>query len=139
MSTIVILTLIAIGLIAGMLSGLVGIGGGIILVPCLIYFMHYTQHQAQGTSLGVLMFPVVALAFLYYYKNLLGTPQQINFWVIGILAIGFVVGSLLGSNFALRINQTILKNIFALILFFTAYKMFNGKVVIDYLQKLIAK
>ena len=62
-----ILTLI--GLAAGILSGLVGVGGGIILVPALVYFLGYDQHQAQGTSLGVLTLPVVILAFLTYYKD----------------------------------------------------------------------
>ena len=66
-----ILIIVMIGLVAGMLSGLIGVGGGILLVPALVYFLHYTQHQAQGTSLGVLTFPVVILAFLTYYRSML--------------------------------------------------------------------
>ncbi|HEY0057810.1 MAG TPA: TSUP family transporter, partial [Flavisolibacter sp.] len=67
MTAQLMLIIIIIGLFAGILSGLVGIGGGIILVPALVYFMGYTQHQAQGTSLGVLTLPVVIIAFITYY------------------------------------------------------------------------
>jgi uncharacterized membrane protein YfcA len=52
-----------------MLSGLVGVGGRIIMVPALVFFLNYTQHQAQGTSLAVLTLPVVILASLYYYQQ----------------------------------------------------------------------
>ena len=63
MDSTAIITILIIGIAAGVLSGLVGIGGGIILVPALIYFLKYNQHQAQGTSLGVLVLPVVFLGF----------------------------------------------------------------------------
>ena len=118
-----LLILLAIGLAAGILSGVAGIGGGMVIVPALVYLMSYTQHQAQGMSLGVLTFPVVLLGFLkYYYEcNKAGTP--ISFKVIGILAIGFVVGSYLGSSIALKIDKEVLKKIFAVILFYTAFKM----------------
>jgi uncharacterized protein len=118
-----ILTIMIIGLTAGMLSGLIGIGGGIILVPALVYFLHYNQHQAQGTSLGVLTFPVVILASLKYYIDLkkLGTP--IDFKVIGFLAIGFIIGGFLGSSLAIRLDKELLKRIFAVVLFYTAFKM----------------
>ena len=112
-----------IGLFAGILSGLIGVGGGIVLVPALVYFLHYNQHQAQGTSLGVLSFPVVLLAFLTYYTKMKNTPEPIDFKVIGLLAVGFVVGGFLGSTMAIRIDQGILKKIFAVILFYTGIKM----------------
>ena len=64
MASTVLITLLIIGLSAGLLSGLVGVGGGIILVPALVFFLNYSQHQAQGTSLGVLTFPVVILGLL---------------------------------------------------------------------------
>lgn len=123
MTTQIVLTIIIIGLAAGMLSGLVGVGGGIILVPAMVFFLHYGQHQAQGMSLGVLTFPVVILGFLKYYQECakMGTP--IDFKVIGILAIGFVVGSYVGSSIALKIDKELLKKIFAVILFYTAFKM----------------
>jgi hypothetical protein len=112
-----------IGLFAGILSGLIGVGGGIVLVPALVYFLHYNQHQAQGTSLGVLSFPVVLLAFLTYYTKMKNSPEPIDFKVIGLLAVGFVVGGFLGSTMAIRIDQGILKKIFAVILFYTGIKM----------------
>ncbi len=123
MNAYYILLLLIIGLSAGILSGLVGVGGGIILVPALVYFMNYTQHQAQGSSLGVLTLPVVILAFLTYYSDCkkMGTPIDIK--VIAILACGFVLGGYFGSSIALKLNQEALKKIFALVLFYTAFKM----------------
>lgn len=118
-----IFILVMIGLAAGMLSGLVGIGGGVILVPALVYFMHYTQHQAQGTSLGVLTFPVVILAFLTYYKDCRETGAPIDLKVIGILALGFVAGAFAGGKLAINIDQGMLKKIFAVVLFYTAFKL----------------
>ena len=120
-----IIIVILIGLAAGVLSGLVGVGGGIILVPALVFFLHYTQHQAQGTSLGVLTFPVVILGFLKYYADCkqMGTP--IDFKIIGILAVGFVIGGYFGSSLAVKIDKDALKKIFAVILFFTAFKMMD--------------
>ncbi len=125
-----IIIVILIGLAAGVLSGLVGVGGGIILVPALAFFLHYTQHQAQGTSLGVLTFPVVILAFLKYYSDCkrMGTP--IDFKIIGILAVGFIIGGYFGSSIAVRIDKDALKKIFALILFFTAIKMMDWDAVV---------
>ncbi|HRG82252.1 MAG TPA: TSUP family transporter, partial [Chitinophagaceae bacterium] len=69
MATQLIITTLLIGLGAGVLSGLVGVGGGIIMVPALIFFLQYTQHQAQGTSLAVLTLPVVIFASVYYYQQ----------------------------------------------------------------------
>ncbi|HEX5652725.1 MAG TPA: sulfite exporter TauE/SafE family protein [Chitinophagaceae bacterium] len=118
-----VLTVLIIGLSAGILSGLVGVGGGIIMVPALVFFMSYTQHQAQGTSLAVLTLPVVILASLYYYQQCqkLGTP--INLQVVGLLALGFIGGAYFGSKIALVIHTDLMKKIFALILFYTAFKM----------------
>ena len=125
MPTQEIVTIILIGLAAGILSGLVGVGGGIIMVPALVFFLHYTQHQAQGTSLGVLTLPVVILAFIKYYVDCksMGTPIDIK--VIGILAIAFVLGGWVGSSIALKINQDLLKKVFAVILLYTAVKMLD--------------
>jgi uncharacterized protein len=123
MTTQLIGTILLIGLLAGTLSGLVGIGGGIVLVPALVYFLNFNQHQAQGTSLGVLVFPVVILGFLFYYFNGQKTGEPIDFKVIGLLAAGFVIGGLLGSNIAIRIDVKSLKKIFAILLFYTGIKM----------------
>ena len=130
MTAEVILVILIIGLFAGILSGLVGVGGGIILVPALVYFMSYSQHQAQGTSLGVLTFPVVIVAFLKYYYDTKKMGEPISFQVIAYLAIGFLIGGFLGSTLALRINQDLLKKIFAVILFYTAFKMLSWDAMI---------
>ncbi len=110
---------------AGVLSGLVGVGGGIILVPALVYFLSYTQHQAQGTSLGVLTFPVVILAFLTYYQECKKMGAPLDFRVIAILAAGFVIGGYFGGHLAVKIDRDVLKKIFAVILFYTGIKMLD--------------
>ncbi|MDQ3845811.1 MAG: sulfite exporter TauE/SafE family protein, partial [Bacteroidota bacterium] len=119
----IVIIILVIGLCAGVLSGLVGVGGGIILVPALVYFLHYNQHQAQGTSLGVLTFPVVIIAFLKYYVDCRKMGAPIDWRVILLLALGFVVGGFFGSMIALNIHQNLLKKIFAVILFYAAFKM----------------
>ena len=123
MTAQIILTVIIIGIAAGMLSGLVGVGGGIIMVPALVFFLNYNQHQAQGTSLGVLTLPVVIVASLYYYYQCkkMGTPMDLR--VIGLLAVGFIVGAYFGSKLAISLPTQALKRIFAVILFYTAIKM----------------
>jgi uncharacterized membrane protein YfcA len=123
MTAQLVITILLIGLSAGILSGLVGVGGGIILVPALVFFLGYTQHQAQGTSLGVLTFPVVILAFLKYYSDCKSMGTPIDMKVIGVLAVAFILGGYLGSRIALKINEDLLKKIFALILLFTAFKL----------------
>ena len=123
MATQIILTALLIGLAAGMLSGLVGVGGGIIMVPALVFFMHYTQHQAQGTSLAVLTLPVVILASIYYYYECQKAGTPIDLRIVGLLAAGFLVGGYFGSKMALALDQHLLKKIFAVILFYTAFKM----------------
>jgi uncharacterized protein len=134
-----VIILILIGLAAGVLSGLVGVGGGIVLVPALVYFLNYNQHQAQGTSLGVLTFPVTILAFLSYYRECLNTGSPIELKVILIIAAGFIVGGLLGSSFAVKIEQSTLKKLFALILFYTAIKMLDwDKVIVNWMKHLFS-
>jgi uncharacterized protein len=123
MTTQLVITLLLIGLSAGLLSGLVGIGGGIILVPALVFFMSYSQHQAQGTSLGVLTFPVVILAFLHYYASGKASGEPLDMKVIGVLAITFIIGAYFGSRIAVKIDQELLKKIFAIVLLFSASKL----------------
>jgi len=123
MATQLILTALLIGLSAGILSGLVGVGGGIIMVPALVFFLSYTQHQAQGTSLAVLTLPVVILASLYYYHQCQKAGTPIDLRIVGLLSVGFLVGGYFGSKLALAIDQEALKKIFAIILFYTAFKM----------------
>ncbi|HEU4573670.1 MAG TPA: sulfite exporter TauE/SafE family protein [Chitinophagaceae bacterium] len=112
------LLLLLIGLFAGMLSGLIGLGGGIIIVPALVYILSFSQHQAQGTSLGVLLLPVGILAVMNYYIK-----GFVDIKVVAIISIAFVIGGWLGSKIALSLPQETIKKIFAIILIYTAIKM----------------
>src|SRR6478735_10926150 len=112
MSTQIVVILLIIGLLAGMLSGLIGVGGGIIIVPALIYFLGFSQHEAQGTSLGLLLLPVGILAVLNYYKQ-----GYIDLKVIGVMSIAFVLGGWLGSKLSVVLSELLVKRIFAVILF----------------------
>jgi uncharacterized protein len=118
MDTTLILTILIIGLFAGVLSGMVGVGGGIIIVPALVFFLGFSQHMAQGTSLGLLLLPAGILAVLNYYK-----AGQVDIKVVGLLAISFIAGGYLGSKWSLSLPQDTVKKIFAIFLFYTAFKM----------------
>jgi len=115
-NTIVIL--LTIGFFTGILGGMVGVGGGIILVPALVFILGYSQLDAQGISLALIMFPVGILGVLQYYKQ-----GHVDFNIVLILAIGFVLGSFLGSKISLSISQEIVKRIFAILLLVIATKM----------------
>src|SRR5882672_6661777 len=112
--------LLLVGLFAGILSGLVGIGGGLIVVPALVFFLGFSQHQAQGTSLGLLLLPVGILAVINYYNK-----GFIDVKVVAIMSIAFIVGGWLGSKLALRLPEIQVKRIFAVFLFFTAFNLLN--------------
>ena len=113
-----ILILVLTGIAAGMLGGLVGIGGGIIIVPSLVYFLSFSQKSAQGTSLGLLLLPVGILGVLQYYKQ-----GHVDFRVVLIVAIGFLAGSYFGSKVALSLPQETVKKIFAIMLLLISIKM----------------
>lgn len=113
-----ILVLILVGLASGLLGGMVGIGGGIIIVPALIYFLGYSQLQAQGTSLALLMLPVGILGVMQYYKQ-----GHVDFSVVLIIAAGFILGSFFGSKLSLHLPQETVKKIFAVFLLIMAVKM----------------
>lgn len=113
-----ILMLVLVGLAAGALSGMVGVGGGIIIVPALVYFLGFSQFQAQGTSLGLLLLPAGFLAVMNYYKK-----GYIDVKVVGIMCVAFLVGGWLGSKFSLSLPQEVVKKIFAVILLLVAGKM----------------
>jgi uncharacterized protein len=118
MTTQTVLLLILIGLAAGVLSGMIGIGGGIIIVPALVYVLGFSQQQAQGTSLGLLLLPVGILAVLNYYKQ-----GYIDIKVVGIMCVTFVLGGWLGSKISLSLPQETVKKIFAVVLLLVAGKM----------------
>ncbi len=118
LTVIMILVLIVIGLASGALSGLVGVGGGIIIVPALVFFLSFTQKESQGTSLGILLLPVGILGVLQYYKQ-----GQIDLRVVVIVSIGFLVGNYFGSKLSLSLPEAALKKIFAVILVLIAFKI----------------
>lgn len=117
-----IIILIIIGLSAGIVSGLLGVGGAIIMVPALILFMGLTQHQAQGTSLSVLIFPVGFLAFWNYYKH-----GYVNFKIAIIIMLAFFVGGYLGSLVAVRIPERPLKIFFGILIIIMGARMIIKK------------
>ncbi|HMU46501.1 MAG TPA: sulfite exporter TauE/SafE family protein [Chitinophagaceae bacterium] len=120
MSAETIIVLITIGFTAGVLSGLVGIGGGIVIVPALVFFLGFSQQEAQGTSLGLLLLPIGILAVINYYNK-----GYIDIRVVGIMVLAFIAGGWVGSKIALQLSEDVLKKIFAVLLFYTAFKMLN--------------
>jgi hypothetical protein len=114
--TIIILILIGIG--AGMLSGLIGVGGGIIIVPALVFFLGFSQKMAQGTSIGILLLPIGILGVLQFYKA--GYIDVKSVWLV---SIGFLAGGYFGSKIALSLPQDTLKKIFAVVLLIVAFKI----------------
>jgi uncharacterized membrane protein YfcA len=114
--TILLLTLI--GLAAGMLSGLVGIGGGVVIVPALVFLLGLSQYQAQGTSLFMLSLPVLLLAVMNYWRS-----GNVN-WRFGlVIASTFVVGAFLGSKLALRLPEAWVKLIFGLLMAYVSFQL----------------
>ncbi len=120
MNTIMILLII--GLLAGILSGIVGVGGGIIIVPALVLFISMSQHEAQGTSLAVLLLPVGIFAVYNYYK-----AGYVDIKMTLIIASSFLIGGYFGSKIAISMDQNMLKKIFGGFLFLIALKMILGK------------
>ena len=122
MNMTVVATLIIIGLLAGVLSGFMGVGGGIVMIPLLIVMLGFSQHEAQGTSLAVLAVPVTFLAAYNYYN-----AGHVNWKFALIMAVSFVLGGYLGSKFAISIDQSVLKKIFGAIMLIAAIKLFFEK------------
>lgn len=121
METIVYLVLI--GLAAGFLGGMIGIGGGVLIVPALILLLGLSQHQSQGISLAMMIFPVGILGVINYYKK-----GFVDFRYAGLLAVGFFVGSYIGSKFSLSLPQELVKKIFAGVMILLALKLLlSGK------------
>lgn len=118
MDTFTVIILILIGLAAGMLGGLVGIGGGLIIVPALIYLLAFSQKEAQGTSLGILLLPIGILGVWQYYK-----AGYVDMRVVWLVAAGFLLGSYFGSKIALALPQETVKKIFAFLMILLAVKM----------------
>ncbi len=117
MSTGYILTLLVIGFAAGFMSSLVGIGGGVVIVPALVIIFGLSQKMAQGTSLAMLSLPVAFIGAYNYYKE-----GQVNWKMALILAATFVIGGYLGSKVVLGLDSSIIKKIFAIFMIAIAVK-----------------
>ncbi len=116
------LLLLAIGLGAGILSGIFGIGGGIVMVPALIYLAKFPPQQAAGTSLAVLVIPIgAAIGAATYYK-----AGQLDVKAAVLMALGLAVGAAIGSHFATQMDATVLKKAFAVLMVVMAVKMWVG-------------
>src|SRR5580692_2333176 len=113
---------LAIGGMIGIVSGMIGLGGAIFLIPILVYGYGMDQKSAQGTSLATLLLPIGALAFWKYYS-----AGHVNLKLAGLLAIGFFVGGYFGGTFAQLATGLQLRRIFALCLAGIAIKMFLQK------------
>lgn len=122
MSTSVLLVLLVIGIITGIMAGMLGIGGAIIMIPALVFFMGLSQQAAQGTSLAVMLPPIGIIAAYNYYKE-----GQVNIKFALILAIAFIIGSYFGSKIALNTSPALLKKIFGILLLLVAAKMLFSK------------
>jgi len=117
-----IIILALIGLSAGIVSGMLGVGGAIIIVPALVFFFGLTQHQAQGTSLAILLFPVGFLAFWNYYKQ-----GYVNFKIALIIMLAFFVGGYLGSLIAVRVPEKFLRTAFGILIIVLGFRMIFKK------------
>ncbi len=118
----IILWALLTGVGIGICSGLVGVGGGVLLIPILVYAFHMNQHQAQGTSLAMLLPPTGLLAFMRYYKS-----GNADLGLGLLIAAGVFVGGYFGGEWAQGISNNVLRKVFALILVGTAIKMFFEK------------
>lgn len=114
--------LVLIGIVAGVFSGLLGIGGGTVVVPALVYFFHMSQHKAQGTLLGAFLPPVALLAFWKYYQSGNADIRASIF-----LAVGLFAGAYFGAKLSLGISEVVLKRVFGAFLLFVAFKLFTDK------------
>jgi uncharacterized membrane protein YfcA len=114
--------LLFLGLLAGILSGLLGIGGGILIIPALVFVVGLTQRQAQGTTLALMVPPIGLLAAWTYYKQ-----GHVDLKIAGLICLGFFFGGLLGAKLAGVVSATLLKKLFGVALLITALKMILAK------------
>ncbi len=114
--------LILLGITAGAASGLVGIGGGIILVPALVFLFGLTQHQAQGTTLALMVPPIGLVAAFAYWKQ-----GYVDIRIAALIGVGFLLGSLFGARFSIGLSDAVLQRLFGVFLFLLSLKLMWGK------------
>ncbi|MDP3732413.1 MAG: TSUP family transporter [Candidatus Omnitrophota bacterium] len=113
---------IILGVVAGVFGGMFGIGGGTILIPVLVYLFGLTQHQAQGTTLAIMVPPIGLLAAMRYYYS-----GNVKLGMAGFICMGFFVGGLIGANFVQNLSDPLLKRLFGVYLLFVSVEMILGK------------
>ncbi len=113
---------VILGIVAGVFGGMFGIGGGTILIPALVYLFGLTQHQAQGTTLAIMVPPIGLLAALRYYYS-----GNVKLGMAGFICLGFFVGGLIGANFVQNLSDPLLKRLFGVFLLFVAIEMIFTK------------
>ena len=113
---------IILGLFVGIISGIIGIGGGVLLTPALVFLFGFTQHSAQGTTIALLVPPIGLLAAWTYYQE-----GDVNLKVAGLICIGFFIGGLLGAKFAVNMSDVWLRRVFGLTMCALGVKMMLPK------------
>ncbi len=117
-----LILLIIIGLMAGLFSGMFGVGGAIVVIPSLVFFLGLSQHQAQGTSLAFMIPPVTLMAAITYWKN-----GYVNWKFALVLAVVFVIGTYFGSMISVHLPEKVLKRIFGVVMLLIALKIIFSK------------
>lgn len=113
-----LLTLLAIGFLAGVASGFVGVGGGLILVPAMMAFLGLGQHAAQGTSLAMMLPPVGILAVMQYHR-----AGEVHWSFAAVLCLTFVTGAWAGSKWSLRLSEAWVKLAFGIVMLYASVRM----------------
>jgi uncharacterized membrane protein YfcA len=113
-----LIILLLIGLVAGFISGTFGVGGGIIIIPALVFILGLSQHQAQGTSLAMMLAPIGIFAAYNYFR-----AGYINIRFAIVLMIAFIAGAYLGSLFAINASSLWLKRMFGILIVVVGLRM----------------
>lgn len=113
-----IIMLLIVGLLAGFVGGMMGVGGGVVVIPALVFIMGFSQHQAQGTALAFMLPPIGLMAAWNYYK-----AGYVNVKYALLLMVAFVVGAWVGSMISVQLPDKVLKKIFGVMLLYVAYRM----------------
>jgi uncharacterized membrane protein YfcA len=117
-----LIIVLAIGLTAGFLSGSMGIGGAIIVIPSLMFFLGFSTQQAQGTSLALMTIPVMLVSAINYYQ-----AGKVNIKIALIMSITFIIGGYIGSKLSVNLPEKVIRKAFAVLLLAVSIKMFLGK------------
>lgn len=113
---------VILGIVAGIFGGMFGIGGGTILIPALVFLFGLSQHQAQGTTLAIMIPPIGLLAALRYYYS-----GNVKLGMAGFICLGFFIGGLIGANFVHNVSDPVLKRLFGVFLLFVSLEMILSK------------